>query len=267
MSSPEKSGAGKKKTPPTRKAAQARERAQARRIVEQQKAKERRRKITMWTTMGVVLVLVVAGLVGYGVLSAQDKKTASKLTTPSVAVDSGTAFTVGTGPVVIDVYEDFMCPTCHEFETADGATLQQLVTQNKVTVRYHPVAILDPSSNGTNYSTRAAGAAAAAAVAGKFLQYHDVLYQNQPKENTSGLTDAKLIDLGKSIGLTSAAFVDAINNKTYDSWADKVTNTFSQRGFNGTPTLVIGGKQYQNAQSAYPQPAELTSLVTAAAGK
>jgi protein-disulfide isomerase len=264
MTSANKPGAVKK-TPSTKKAAQSRERAQARRIVEQQKARERRRRVTMWTTIAVVLVLIVAGGIGYGIMSSQDKKTAGKLTTPTVAVDSGTAFAVGTGPVVIDLYEDFMCPICHEFETTDGATIQQLITQNKVTVRYHPVAILDESSSGTNYSTRAAGAAAAAAEGGKFIQYHDVLYQNQPAEGSSGLTNAKLIDLGKSVGLTSASFADAVNNKTYDSWADSVTNTFSKRGYNGTPTIVIAGKQYQNAQSAYPQPAELTSLITQAA--
>jgi protein-disulfide isomerase len=263
MTSANKGGAVKR-TPPTKKAAQARERANARRIVEQQKARDRRRRITMWTTIGVVLVLIVAGGIGYGIMSSQDKKTASTLTTPTVAVDSGTAFAVGTGPVVVDLYEDFMCPICHEFETTDGATIKQLISENKVTVRYHPVAILDPSSNGTNYSTRAAGAAAAAAEGGKFIEYHDALYQNQPAEGSSGLTDAKLVDIGKSVGLTSASFADAVNKKTYDSWADNATDTFSKRGYNGTPTIVIAGKQYQNAQSAYPQPAELTSLVTAA---
>lgn len=246
-------------------ASKSRERARARRIVEQQKARERRRRVTWWTTVGVVLVLVAAGVIGYGVLSSQEKKTASQLTTPSVAVDSGTAFAVGSGPVTIDLYEDFMCPICHAFENTDGATIKQLIAQNKVTVRYHPVAILDASSNGTNYSTRAAGAAAAAAMAGNFAAYHDVLYANQPAEGSSGLTDAKLVELAKSVGLTSATFATAVNNKTYDAWAAKVTETFAQRGYTGTPTVVIAGKQYTNAQRAYPTATELTTLVNNAA--
>jgi protein-disulfide isomerase len=261
MTSANKSGAVNK-TPPSRKAAQARQRANARRIVEQQKARDRRRKVTMWTTIGVVLVLLIAGGIGYGIMSSQDKRSAANLTTPSVAVDSGTAFAVGTGPVVIDLYEDFMCPICNEFEKTDGATIKQMITDNKVTVRYHPVAILNDSSNGTEYSTRAAGAAAAAAQEGKFIEYHDVLYQNQPTEGSNGLDNAKLIDLGKTVGLTGAAFTTAVNSKTYDPWADSVTNTFSKRGYNGTPTVIIGGTQYKNAQSAYPTPAELTTLVT-----
>jgi protein-disulfide isomerase len=244
--------------------ARARERANVRRIVEQQKARERRRAVTLWTTAGVVLALIAAGIIGYGIMASQQKTAAGKLTTPSVAVDAGTAFAVGTGPVTIDLYEDFMCPVCHQFETTDAATLNQLVAQKKVTVRYHPVAILNDSSNGTNYSTRAAGAAAAAAQAGKYLAYHDVLYANQPAEGSNGLSNAQLIDLGKSVGLTGSDFADAINKGTYNAWADKATETFAQRGYTGTPTVVIGGKQYQSPQRAYPTPAELTSLVAAA---
>ncbi len=238
-----------------------RDRGRAQRIVEAQKAADRRRKVTLWTTIGVVLVLVVAGLTGWVVIASQNK---GKVATPSVAVDSGTAFTVGSGPVVIDLYEDFMCPICHEFETQSGATIKQLVSQNKVTVRYHPVAILDSSSNGTNYSTRASGAAAAAAEGGKFIEYHDILYQNQPSEGSNGLDNAKLISLGRQVGLTSTAFSDAVDNKTYDKWADQVTDTFAKRGYTGTPTVLVAGKQL--APNSVPTTAQLTAAVTAAAG-
>src|SRR5919112_5264759 len=151
------------------------ERTAVRRIVEQQKAREKRRAVTLWTSVAVVAVLVIAGMIGWGVLAGQEKDTAGKLTTPAAAVDQGTAFAVGSGPVTVDIYEDFMCPICREFETASGATLKQLAANGKVTIRYHPIAILDEASNGTRYSTRAAAAAAAAAEGGRFTAYHDVL--------------------------------------------------------------------------------------------
>ena len=245
---------------------QGRDRGRARRIVEEQKAAERRRRIRLWVTVGVVLVLVASGLVGWAVAANQSSSSAGKLTTPSVAVDSGTAFAVGTGPVVVDLYEDFMCPICHEFEKQSGATIKQLVSDKKVTVRYHPVAILDRASNGTEYSTRSAGAAAAAAENGKFIEYHDVLYANQPEENSDGLTDAKLVELGKSVGLTSDTFADAVNDKTYASWATKATETFSQRGFNGTPTIVVAGKQVTGPDNSLPTDAIFSAAVAAAAG-
>ncbi|MEV4346887.1 thioredoxin domain-containing protein [Actinoplanes sp. NPDC049596] len=236
--------------------------AQARRIVEQQKAAERRRKVTLWTAVAVVLVLVVAGGIGWGIMANQDKGT---VTTPSVAVDEGTAFAVGSGPVTVDLYEDFMCPICNQFEQSTGGTIEKMVTDKRVTVRYHPVAILDGASNGTKYSTRAAGASAAAAQDGKFLEYHKVLYANQPEENSSGPDNAKLIELGKSVGLGSS-FETAVNDKTYDSWATKVTDTFASRGFNGTPTIVVNGKQVEGPNNTLPTTAVFEQAVQAAEG-
>nr|WP_296073326.1 thioredoxin domain-containing protein [uncultured Actinoplanes sp.] len=243
----------------------ARDRANARRVVEQQKAAERRRRVTIWTSVAVVAVLVIAGLIGWTTLSGQEQTDAGKLTTPSVAVDDSTAFSVGSGPVVVDLYEDFMCPICHQFENTTGPTIKQMVSQNKITVRYHPVSILDRASNGTEYSTRSAGAAAAAAVDGKFLQYHDVLYANQPEENSDGLTNAKLIELGKSVGLGDS-FATAVNDKTYEPWVAKVTDTFSSRGYNGTPTIVVAGKQVQGPGQTLPTAQDFTQAVTQAAG-
>jgi protein-disulfide isomerase len=237
------------------------ERAAARRIVEQQKAREKRRTVTLWTSVVVVAVLVIAGLIGWGALASQESDTAGKLTTPAAAVDGGTAFAVGSGPVKVDIYEDFMCPICHEFEKESGATLKQMAAQNKVTIQYHPISILDRMSNGTQYSTRAAGAAAAAAEGGKFTEYHDVLFANQPAEGSNGLDDAKLIELGKGVGLTDAAFADAVNNGTYDAWATKATDTAASRGYDSTPAVIVDGKRL-----ASPTPASLTAAVAAAAG-
>jgi protein-disulfide isomerase len=245
----------------------SRDRAEsARRIVQQQKAADKRRTITLWTSVVVVVVLVIAGFIGYATLSKQDSESTGALVTPSAAVDDGTAFAVGTGPVTVDVYEDFMCPICGEFEKAGGVTLQQLAQQNKVTVRYHPIAILDRYSNGKEYSTRSAGAAAAAAEGGKFLQYHDALFASQPEENSDGLTDAKLVDLGKSVGLTDAAFADAVTEHAYTPWATKVTATASDRGVTGTPTVRVAGKAVTEENGGPPTAVTLTAAISAAAG-
>ena len=235
-----------------------RERAQAKRVVQQQLAQERRRTVTLWTTVGVVAVLLVAGLIGWGAAAGQESDTSGKLTVPASAVDDGTAFARGSGPVTIDIYEDFMCPACHSFENAAGPTLTQLVDARKVTVRYHPIAILDRFST-TEYSTRSAAAAAAAAQAGKFFEYHEALFANQPPEGSAGLDNARLIELGKSVGLVDPAFADAVNGKTYTAWATKVTDTASSRGVTGTPTVRVAGKTLDN-----PTPEALSAAVGAA---
>ena len=222
-----------------------RDRAKAKRVVQEQLARERRRRVTLWTSLGVVVLLVIVGLIGWGVAANQESDKTAGLTTPSVAVDEGTAFAVGTGPVKIDIYEDFICPACGQFEAGAASTIDQLVAANKVTVQYHPIAILDRASS-TEYSTRSAAASAAAAQGGKFAEYHKVLFANQPAEGSAGLDDAKLIELGKSVGLTDAAFADAIDKGTYKAWATKVTDTAAARGVNSTPTVMVGGKALES---------------------
>ncbi|MFC7532534.1 DsbA family protein [Actinoplanes sp. GCM10030250] len=235
----------------------------ARQVVEHQRSAERRRTVTIWTSVAVVVVLFIAGLVGYSLVTGEDKGT---LSTPTVAVDEGTAFATGTGPVTVDVYEDFMCPSCNRFEQAAGATLKQLVADQKITLRFHPVAILDRFSNGTEYSTRAAAASAAAAQEGKFTEYHDVLYANQPAENSDGLDNAKLIELAKSVGLTSDTFANAVNEGTYKTWATQATEKFSERGFSGTPTITVNGKQVTGPDNTLPTAELVTQAVQQAAG-
>lgn len=228
----------------------AKERAAVRRIVADQKAREKRRAVTLWTSTSVIIVLVIAGLIGWAVLSGQETDNAEKLTTPPAAVDGGTAFAAGDGPVEIDIYEDFMCPVCRAFESASGDALQQLVARHKATVRYHPIAILDRASNGTRYSTRSAAAAAAAAEGGRFAEYHRALFANQPTEGSDGLDDAKLIQLGESVGLTGTAFADAITGKTYWAWATTVTGEASARGVTGTPTVMVNGSKLDEPTAA-----------------
>jgi protein-disulfide isomerase len=234
------------------------QRAQAKRVVAEQLARERRRRVTLWTSLGVVAVLIIVGLIGWGVAAGQEKEKTAGLTTPTVAVDDGTAFALGTGPVKIDIYEDFMCPACGNFEATAATTIDQLIATNKVTVQYHPIAILDRASS-TEYSTRSAAASAAAAQGGKFAEYHKVLFANQPEEGSAGLDDAKLIELGKSVGLTDAAFADAVNKGTYEAWATKVTGIAASRGVNSTPTVMVGGKALES-----PTVQALTAAVEAA---
>jgi protein-disulfide isomerase len=237
--------------------------AKARQVVEHQRAAERRRTVTLWTSVAVVVVLFIAGLVGYSMIGNDDQGTQ---TTPTAAVDEGTAFASGTGSVAVDVYEDFMCPACNSFEQEAGATLKSMVAANKITLRFHPVAILDRFSNGTEYSTRAAAASAAAAQEGKFVEYHDVLFANQPAENTDGLTDDKLVELGKSVGLTSETFANAVKDGTYKAWATQATEKFSERGFTGTPTITVNGEQLVGPNNTLPTAELLTQTVEKAAG-
>lgn len=218
---------------------------QAARVVRDQIASERRRTRTLWTSITAVAVLVIAGMIGYGIYASQRS---DSYTAPPGAVQNDTGIAVGNGPVKIDVYEDFICPACGQFEQQTGGALDQLVADGKATVIYHPVAYLDRAST-TDYSTRAAAAAGAAAEGGKFREYVEALFARQPAEGTAGLSDNELIEIGRSVGLGDQ-FAQAVRDGKYKSWTAHVTDEASAAGVTGTPTVRVNGKGVEPSTQA-----------------
>ncbi|MBO0870875.1 MAG: thioredoxin domain-containing protein [Micromonosporaceae bacterium] len=130
------------------------------------------------------------------------------------------------------------------------STLDQMVSAGRITLIYHPIAILDQSTNPSGYSTRAGSAAGCAADGGKFLEYTKALYAQPPAEGSSGLTDEKLIQIGNGIGLTGDTFSQCINTSKYSGWMANNTDAASGRHIQGTPTVFVAGKQIDSTVNA-----------------
>ena len=79
----------------------------------------------------------------------------------------------------VDLYEDFQCPACKQFEAPLGSTIQGLAPQGKIKLVYHVMNFLDDNLRNDN-STRAANGAFCAADDGKFQEFHDAVFPNQP---------------------------------------------------------------------------------------
>ena len=124
---------------------------QAARLIREQQAREARRRRQVIVSVAAVAVLLIAGLIGWGVYASQHK---GGYTAPSAASSQADGLVIGSGPVTVDIYLDFMCPVCKQYEDQAGQTLNQLVADDKIRLVYHPVAFLDRASNGTQYSTR-----------------------------------------------------------------------------------------------------------------
>src|SRR4029078_9286972 len=110
-----------------------------------------------------------AGLIGWGIYTNQ-KSTGYE--TPVNATADGMGLIAAKGPVTVEIYQDYMCPYCGAFEKEAQATIDKLISDGKIQLTIHPIAILDEFSNGTKYSTRASAAAACASDAGKLLPYN-----------------------------------------------------------------------------------------------
>jgi protein-disulfide isomerase len=205
---------------------------------------ERRGPSTMMI-VGVLVVLLFAGAVGFGIYRAQRHTDAGVV--PANALPTGVPVGRADAPNTIDIYLDFQCPVCRAYEQQSGATLDNLVASGTAKLVYHPVAFLDGYSS-TRYSSRASAASGCAAQDGVFAQYVKLLYANQPPENGAGLPDSELIALGQQAG-AGPNFAGCVSANTFAGWTAAVTDAASKAGVTGTPTVLVNGKQIGNTDA------------------
>jgi protein-disulfide isomerase len=193
-------------------------------------------------SIAAVALLIIGGFVAFAVYRSQ---TPSSYATPAHAVQDNSGIQISSGKVQVDAWVDFLCPICKQFETSAQTTIDNLVSSNKVTMVYHPVAILDRNTNPAGYSTRAAAASGCAADLGKFPEFLKALYAQQPAEGSAGLSDDQLIQIGGSVGLIDPTFAKCVRDGKYTTWVTHITDAFSAKGYTGTPTVVVAGKVLQ----------------------
>lgn len=259
-------------------------RVEALALREKQLARDKRNRTI---TIGVLAAALVAlGVVVWLILQQGGKPAMEGVSAPTTATlndstgipmgESGAAGTSNEGAVEVGVYLDYMCPICGDFESTNGATLDALREAGDVTVVLHPVAILDRFSQGSEFSTRAASAAAWVAdrAPEQMTAFNAAMFANQPQENTAGLTDEQIAQIAEGVGVP-ADVAEGITNgdarKAYGDWATAATEAAtgnsalanpSSRGF-GTPTITIDGKRWDGNWS---QTGALQAAVEDAAG-
>jgi len=246
----------------------ARQRAQRART--QQKRRQRGVRLGLQIGLGVVLLaaatIVTLVLVDSvkpagpgpsnmsqgGITIGQDLKavTASSQSPAPTATD-------GSGAVRITMYVDYLCPTCGEFEKANGDYIESLVDSGAATVDIHPVATLSNRSQGTKYSLRAANAAACVAdhSPNQFFAVNAALFAKQPDQGTAGLTDAQLARVVTGVdGLQQrSAITKCIEDQTFSKWVDERTTAVTggdvpgstSKDFPGVPLVLVNGQRYE----------------------
>jgi protein-disulfide isomerase len=232
---------------------------------EKQKTAERRRRtlIVGASVVGVLGLAAVIGVVAANAGKSKSTKSSGPVVAPSGAQGKDSlAIPVGKDGArsTLTVWEDFRCPACQAFETNYRSTIHELTDSGRLRVEYHLVRLIDGNLGGTG-SLRAGNAAACAQDAGKFRDFHDVLYENQPEETNDAFSDnGRLITLaGKVGGLDTAGFRTCVNGGTHDAWVNKSNAAFKTAGFTGTPTVLLNGKNIYQDQTM--TPAKLKQLV------
>jgi protein-disulfide isomerase len=204
--------------------------------------KKEKDNFAKFLVVGMIALVVIVGVI-FTVINKNQN--AFKGVIPKDAVASnGYGITFNKGAAhKIDLWEDFQCPICKEFETANGDFNTKLAQSGKVEVVYHMLSFIDTNLN-KHGSHLSANAAACIDNEGKFLDFHKLLYANQPAEKGPDLfTNSYLINLAKQVGVSDSTFTNCVNSNKYSGWIDQITSDGDKVGITGTPTIYVDGKE------------------------
>ena len=201
-------------------------------------------KVTRYIVIGMIALVLIAGVAA----TLAKKGSSSGASLPAQAAKSdgyGISFNKSS-KVKVDLFEDFRCPVCRDFEAANDQYISGLVKSGKINAVYHPMHFIAPDSQ------LAANAAACAADQGKFLEMHTALYVKQPttaqsSENSSYWNSTSLIQLGRDAGIASPLFDSCVTSGKYLNWTGDINNDASKKNINSTPTLLVNGKKVAQA--------------------
>ncbi|WP_022886087.1 DsbA family protein [Glaciibacter superstes] len=269
----------------------ARQKAKA--LREEQKKKDRRNRVFLQGGIAVAAIAIVALIVLVIVNSVRPAGPGpANMASDGILIGEGmqAAKTAGLKPEAtpiasepdesgtvadIRVYVDYLCPFCGQFEQTNSEQIAQWVESGAATVEIHPISILTSKSAGTQYSLRAANAAACVAnySPDDFYAFNAAMFEDMPEEGSSGRTTDEIKTIVKSSGVTGLSSVnECIDDTKFKSWvlastdralAGPLPNT-ELPAVDGTPTVLVNGNQYVGALD---DPKEFASFVLQSAGE
>jgi protein-disulfide isomerase len=209
-------------------------------LAEQQAAQRRRERRLLAVIVVAVVVVLVGGGIGIQAWRANRAPDAGSVTpgqtSAPVTITAGQPVSWGSAgaPVTVDLYEDFHCPHCAEFEEQFGQTLTDAQAAGQITVRVFPMAFIDAGSMS------AANAFACAAEGGFGEAYDAGLFAN----HTLDWSDSQLTQLAEQVhGSVPEAFSSCVTQRSHEDWVDSVNDAASAAGVTGTPTMFLNGKR------------------------
>jgi protein-disulfide isomerase len=214
----------------------------------------------------MVVFIVLIGVI-FSFISNKSSTTAAFPASVSESDGYGIVLNPEATPTV-DIYIDYQCPICKNFEIINGGYIAELVTAKKIKMVVHPMTFIGVES------ILAANAAACAADEGKFLDMNLALFQNQPATEGSGVWTGDFMKrLGNSIGIKSEKYEKCVTDGDYVNWTKNVAQASANTDVNGTPTVFINGKEIHrkvtnnDPKDEYMDPVQFKAALAAAGVK
>ncbi|MEF2965022.1 DsbA family protein [Paenibacillus sp. M1] len=215
--------------------------AQRKSAKEQLVQQQRKRRLIWFSTVGVLLVLII-------VVLSLDPKPVVKAA--SFDYENLPMLGQSDAPVKIVEFGDFKCPSCKiANDTIKPQLVSDYIDQGKVAFYFMNLPFLGADS------TTAALAVQSVYHQNKdaFWTYFDAIYDNQGDEQTEWATADLLVGLAEEIGLEVDYDLlrSDIENKTYLNEVNEQYGKANDLKITGTPTFYIDGVQYTGSFADY----------------
>ena len=142
-------------------------------------------------------------------------------------------------PVTIVEFSDFHCPFCRKVQPVIDEVRAKYGAKIKLVYRDFPLDNLHP------HARSAAEASHCAIEQGKFWEFHDQLFKNDPDTSPAALDR-----FAKESGMDVDAFEECSSSGKYKTLVQASTQEGTQLGITGTPTFFINGRILVGAQPA-----------------
>jgi Na+:H+ antiporter, NhaA family len=142
-------------------------------------------------------------------------------------------------PLELVMFGDFQCPFCLGAQSVLRRVRERLGERLLFGFRHLPIPERHP------LAPLAAEASEAAAAQGRFWEYHDALYENQPK-----LSPELMPELARDLGLDVERMEAEIGSGAHQGRIARDVASAEASGATGTPTFFVNGRRLFGAYDA-----------------
>ncbi|MEO5927452.1 MAG: thioredoxin domain-containing protein [Patescibacteria group bacterium] len=156
---------------------------------------------------------------------------------------------------VVRIFGDLQCPACRSAEAGVHHVRDTYGSQVKIVWNDYPLPSLHPNA------MEAANAARCAEDQGKFWEYHDKLYDDQPSWDSLADPTQKFVDYATALDLQGGNFKACLDGRKNQSKINDDMSEGDRIGVNATPTFYVGSKQIVGGLSDAQWDAEIQVLL------
>ena len=205
------------------------------------KSKKQSSSAGVWIVIGAVLLLGLVVLL----LWLNNRPATVSVTAPDVpaAWIDGKSLGDPNAPVVVQLWEDFVCPACQQFtRTVEPQLINDFVKAGTARLEFHQF----PLSQHAPGALMAANASECAADQNMFWPYQDRVFQAAESRGQAGLVFDELVKHAEATGLDTDQFKTCMNSLQFDNdIAQSLTET-QQLGLSSTPSILVNGVLAEN---------------------